>query len=159
NINVITGGAGNDSFTIGASGSIGTLAGGSGTNSLSSANGSTWNISGSNAGSITSVLTSFTGMNSLTNTASTDSFVFGDNINFNGTITGNVSDTLDYSAYAGSNAITASITGTKSGTVINGVTLNFSNINVITGGAGDDVFSIGASGSIGTLNGGAGNDS
>src|SRR5438094_916489 len=113
-INVINGGTGADSFTIGASGTIGTLAGATGSDTLSSANGSTWNISGSNAGSIASVVSSFTGMDTLTNTGSTDSFVFPDNINFNGTINGNGSDTLDYAAYLAAHAIAANVTGTKS---------------------------------------------
>ncbi len=159
-INIFNGGAGNDTFTIGASGTIGTLVGNAGTDTLSSANGSVWNITGSNAGNITSVLGSFTGMETLTDTNSgSNSFVFPDNINFNGTINGNAADTLDYSNYASGHNIVVNITGTKIGTVLaNSITANFTGIDIINGGAGNDTFSIGASGAIGTLVGNAGTD-
>ncbi len=159
-MNGVTGGAGNDTFTLGASGSINALAGNAGTDVLSSANGNVWNITGSNAGNITGVLSSFTGMETLTDTNSgTNSFVLPDNINFNGTINGNAADVLDYSAYASGHAISASITGVKSGSVLaNSITTNFTGINVINGGAGNDTFTIGASGTIGSLVGNAGLD-
>src|SRR5258708_2515372 len=97
-------------------------------------------------------------MNTLNDSKTgTKSFVFADNINFNGRINGNASDILDYSAYTSTHPIAASITGAKSGSVVaNSITNNFTGINTINGGAGNDTFSIGAAGSIGTLVGNAG---
>jgi hypothetical protein len=167
NMSNLVGGTGNDSFVIGTSGSIGTIAGGAGANSLSSANlaGTTWNISGSNTGSISgSVLSGFNGIQTLSDTRASGSmsFVFPDNINFSGTINGNTTNTdvLDYSAYVAAHAINASVTGSKLGAVVaNSITTNFTAINAINGGAGNDAFSIGSGGSISTLVGNAGTNS
>ena len=116
-------------------------------------------ITGSNAGSITGLVASFAGMQTLDDTSGSgsDTFTFNNNVNFNGTINGNGSDTLDYSAYGATHAIAATVSGANSGNVVaNSITLNFTGINVIDGGADDDSFSIGNTGSIGTLNGNAG---
>ena len=60
------------SFSIDTNGSIGTLDGNAGTNTLSSANatGNNWNITGANAGNIDNgVLSSFADMDILTDVA------------------------------------------------------------------------------------------
>jgi len=96
-------------------------------------------------------------MQTLTGGSGNDSFVFNNNINFNGTINGDSgSNTLDYSAYVSPNAIQATVGGLNSGTVLNGVTTTFTGINTINGGAGNDTFTIGNTGSIGALAGNGG---
>ncbi len=150
---------GNDTFTLSGSGSINSLVGNAGTDTLSSAIASTWNITGSNSGNITSILNNFGGMETLNDSSSgTNSFVFPDNINFNGTINGNSTDTLNYSAYASGHAVTATVTGANSGSVLaNSITANFTGITSLITGAGNDSFIFSDNASLtGNITAGAG---
>lgn len=104
NIQNLIGGASSDTFIISGGGSVSSINGGGGANSLSAANGAnnTFNITGSNTGSLTSYVNSFSNIQSLTGSSAANSFVFADNASVSGLIDGGsdtASNTLSYTAY------------------------------------------------------------
>jgi hypothetical protein len=110
--------------------------GGTGTNTLvGSAVPNTWNLTGSNAGTLSSASipgpVSFTAVQNLTGGATTNAFVFSDGASVSGTIQGGGSGSLDYSAYPSDvtvNLQTATATGVG-GTI--------AGIRSLTGGSGN----------------------
>jgi filamentous hemagglutinin family protein len=132
-LTTLNGGSSGDILNLN-SGSIGTILEGNGNN--------TYNISG---GDITTGVTGGSG---------NDNFIFADNIGITGTINGGAggTNTLNFSAYTALHPIIVTVTGPNSGTTSK--TGNFSNIDVITGGSGNDVFTVG--GNMGTINLGSG---
>ena len=139
----------------------------------------TWNILTSGGGTVVTededgaLLgdASFTGFENLVGSAGEDIFVFGDGINFDGTIDGGTGgkNTLDYSACSSSNFVEADLSaGTATGTagisriqnVIGGsgndILTGNDEDNILSGGPGDDIVS-GRAGHN-TLSGGEGND-
>jgi hypothetical protein len=140
----LSGGPKTDTFTVAAGVAFdGSIKGGSGTETLvgqsQSAGGSTWVISGANAGTLNGA--PFTGIANLTGGPGSDSFQFGVSGSLSGKIVGGGgSDWLDYSAWTA--AVKADLTkGTATGAK-GGV----SGILNVRGGAGND-----------TLTGGGGN--
>jgi hypothetical protein len=111
NIQRLRGGSGNDSLTGNATGATtflaspgnDTVTAAGGTNTLVGANAtSTWNITGSNTGTLTfgAGTTTFTGVQNLTSTAAADTFVVSDGARVDGNINGfGDAGTLDYTAY------------------------------------------------------------
>ena len=92
----LTGAAGDDSFTVGSSGSLtGIVSGGTGTDTLIHTDGTnTWDITAANAGDVSDI-GSFTGIENLTGGSGNDTF----NIATTATLSGNIdgrggSDTL-----------------------------------------------------------------
>lgn len=184
--NNLVGGSGNDFYTLSGGSLSGSLNGGSGTDSLSADNANnTWNITGSNSGSVTG-LGGFSGIESLTGGSLIDNFVFENLGTISGTVNGSggqdsvdlsakadaVSISLDSSGYSnietfiGNNATstlsgannsnTWTITGINDGSV-GGVT--FVNFNNLVGNSSSDNFIFNDGSSItGSVDGGPGLD-
>ncbi len=156
-ISNLTGGSGNDTFTLSGTGNIsGLIIGGGGIDTLVGNNlVNSWLLTGANAGSLTDTHGSnaFSGIANLIGGSSNDTFTLASGVlTFNGSINGGGGvNTLV--ATDGSN--TWAITGMNAGT-LNATTV-FSGISNLTGGTGDDdfVFSDGQ-GVTGTVDGGAG---
>jgi Ca2+-binding RTX toxin-like protein len=131
----LNGGSGGNTFNVQSLSSDLTLAlnGGSGTNTLQGPNSdTTWQITGSNAGSFTGGV-SFTAMQNLIGGAGADTFVFADGASVSGTIDGGGgTNTLDYSAYASSNVLVNLQTGFATG--VGGGIANIQNAKGATGG-------------------------
>lgn len=103
NIQNLTGGSGNDTFTLNGGTLTGTIDGGGGSNTLIADNVvNTWNINGTNAGSVTGV-GSFTNINNLNGRDANDTFIFANNGRISGSVDGgtlgNTTNTLNYQAY------------------------------------------------------------
>jgi len=117
----LTGGAGNDTFTIGASGSLsGTITGGAaGTDTLVQTDGTNaWGITGANAGTVTDVVGGWTGIESLTGGSGADTFTFSAAATLSGVINGGAgTDTL-----VQTDAGTWTVTGVNTGTATPGLT-------------------------------------
>src|SRR5205823_1003697 len=79
NIQSLVGNSNTDSFTLGTSGNVTSLDGGAGANTLSGANAaSTWSITGTNAGTVTSSgAIVFSSIQSLIGNSNADSFTLG----------------------------------------------------------------------------------
>ncbi|WP_196137586.1 hypothetical protein [Aliikangiella sp. G2MR2-5] len=143
--------------------------------------GDTWNITGSDVGSVAGI--DFSGFNNLTGGAGNDTFVFSAAGNLSGNLLGGAgTDTIDYSALSSvlvdintlnsiealiGNGFDSTIVGTNSGDtwnitgndVGNVAGINFTGFNNLTGGTGSDNFVFGLNGSLtGNLFGGAGVD-
>ncbi|MBV5340433.1 MAG: filamentous hemagglutinin N-terminal domain-containing protein [Deltaproteobacteria bacterium] len=159
----VTGGSGSDTINVAGVGgdvsihdTIGgdTLTGnGVHTNLIGSNTGSTFTISGANAGMLNSA-TTFSGITTLTGGSNADTFMLGSGTaSFNGSIAGGGgADTL--AATAGSNSW--QVMGANAGT-LNGTTA-FSGITNLAGGAGDDAFTLDVPAFSGSIAGGGGAD-
>jgi hypothetical protein len=150
----ITTGSGNDTFTLAdmaAATQPVRINGGRGTNTLRGANiANTWNLSGSNKGTINGTVTFTAFANLIGGTAGND-FVFSDGQGVTGRITGGGTsgNKLDYSAY--STGIYVNLhSGVATGTA------GISNIQQVHGGNGNDIL-LGYGSDI-VLQAGAGND-
>ncbi|HBR73332.1 MAG TPA: hypothetical protein DEA78_06320, partial [Cyanobacteria bacterium UBA11159] len=102
NIQNLTGGSGNDSFTLEGNGTVTNINGGDGNNTITGKDtANTWNITGSNAGSVNGV-TFFNGIQNLTSGSADDTFNFN-GFQVSGKIDGGshtIQDTLNYSSSA-----------------------------------------------------------
>jgi hypothetical protein len=131
----LNGGSGGNVFNVRGplTGTTLSLNGGSGINTLQSPDSdTTWQITGSNAGSFTGGV-SFTSMQNLTGGAGADTFVFSDGAGVSGTIDGGGgTNTLDYSAYASSNVLVNLQTAFATG--VGGGIANIQNAKGATGG-------------------------
>ena len=167
----MNGGTGPDTFQFTAvTGTMGTINGGTGTSTIiGPAQANTWNITGTNTGSIIGTLTTFnasTGTLNLTGGGTGDSFIFGTNGTINGTIDGTVGGAAA-SSITGPNAnefwsITGANTGTIGTTAGGSNVLNaFKNVDSLTGGSGNDLFTFTTAASSVTvkLDGGGGSNS
>src|SRR6185503_12353413 len=129
NIQNLTGGSGNDTFTVasGVTSFNGAIDGGSGgTDTLATTSGTNaWTISGTNAGTLNGTGTTFTNIDVLAGGGGTD------------TLTSTIAGTVAWS-----------ITGTNTGTVAG---TGFTGMESLVGGAGNDSFTL-ASG-VGSFNG------
>jgi hypothetical protein len=117
----------------------------------------TWNISGSNAGTFSSLrgVASFSGFQNLTGGAASNTFVFSDGAGIDGALTGGGADTLDYSPYT-----TSVVVNLQTG-FATGVGGSVSGITVVFGGSGNGApgaynLLIGGAAGGDTLNGGLG---
>ncbi|HUO44617.1 MAG TPA: filamentous hemagglutinin N-terminal domain-containing protein, partial [Burkholderiales bacterium] len=128
-----------------------TLTGGTGSDTIVGPDAANnWQITGGNSGTLNGY--GFSSVENLTGGSGADSFTLN-----GGTLAGNID------GGGGTNTLTAdnvantwTITGSNSGTVT-GIGGTFSNIQNLTGGAGDDTFVFGDGGSLsGALDGGAG---
>ncbi|MEM9217176.1 MAG: CHAT domain-containing protein [Cyanobacteria bacterium P01_F01_bin.150] len=146
----------------------------------------TWNITATDQGNLDSLFAngfSFDTIENLTGGADDDTFVFANGVNVTGSVDGGTgTDTLDYSAYtsnlnvdldslsdveqvmagSGSNTLRGDdvnndwqVTGVNSGTINGGAFNNFQNL---VGGSLTDTFTITTTGSVSSINGGAGNN-
>jgi hypothetical protein len=138
NIQNLAGNINADSFILSAGGTLaGTIVGGNGTDTLTGDNGAnTFNITGSNSGSVTGVTGGFSAIENLTGGTSTDNFTLSDGGTLEGTIVGG--DGSDTFTAASDVANTFTITGINSGTAT-GIA-GFSNIENLVGGSQDDRF-------------------
>ncbi|MBL4608614.1 MAG: filamentous hemagglutinin N-terminal domain-containing protein, partial [Pseudomonadales bacterium] len=152
-IQTLIGGANVDWFKLETAGFISTLIdGGDGLNSLQAGNsGNTWNITGSNIGSMDDV-NAFSQIQTLMGGSGVDDFI----MTADGEITGEIQGGLGSNSLKREGAInTWSIIGRNKG-LINGVTA-FSAIQTLKGGTGDDAFILDSSGEIsGGIEGGLG---
>jgi hypothetical protein len=153
----VTGGTGNDTFTLTGAPAISgvTVNGGGGANTLTGPNtANTWSITGSNTGTLSGGY-SFSNFQNLTGGTANDAFNFSNGASLSGTVSGGGGiDTLNLGASTAN--LTVNITGANAGNVPGAVGA-FAGIANVTTGSGNDafVFSDGASLS-GTVNGGGG---
>lgn len=184
--NNLTGGTGTDYFSISGGSISGQIDGGDGSDTLQAgvANNS-WNISGTDAGSVTAVST-FSHIERLVGNTLADNFIFNNASSISGNVNGGGgTDTVDFSAEAGAVLVTLgasgfqnieafvgnnidstilgdntpntwTITGTNDGTVGG---ISFTNFTNLTGNLTTDTFIYTASGDItGVIDGGDGLD-
>lgn len=158
---VLTGGAGDNVIDAGGwggsasiydTGGADTLTGnGAHTTLIGSNSGSTFTISGSNAGTLNSV-TTFSGITSLIGGSNADTFTLNTG-SFNGSIAGGGgTDTL--AATSGTNSW--QVTGANAGTL--NTTTTFSGITNLVGGVDADTFTLGVPTFSGSIAGGGGSD-
>ncbi|NER34040.1 MAG: hypothetical protein F6J93_08350 [Oscillatoria sp. SIO1A7] len=120
----LTGGSNADSFVLNG-GTVTTIDGGAGNNSLTGDNTSnSWNLTGSNGGTLNGSL-AFSNIQNLTGGTDSDAFVFNDGASIDGNIDGNIgtgsTDTLNYSAY--NSPVTVDL-GNKTTTAVGGTIAN-----------------------------------
>jgi hypothetical protein len=111
--------------------------GGSGSNTLAgSAADNTWNLTGNNAGTLTSASVAgpvmFTGVQNLSGGPANDTFVFSDGAGISGNIQSGSSGAFDYSAY------TSDVTVNLQSGTATGVGGGFAGIQTFTGGGGNN---------------------
>ena len=179
----LTGGTDTDNFTLSPEGSVVTIDGTAGNNTIIGANiNNTWNITGNNTGNLNGANT-YTNIQTVIGGSNVDTFKVNNGVNIAGIIDGSAGDdTIDYSANtspatltlanlvnienaigsAGSDTIIATntannwnITGTNSGDV-NG--FKFSDFENLTGGTDTDNFTLGNRGNVSSIDGNAGNN-
>lgn len=159
NIENLTGGAGEDTFTFTNSGNLGTtglIDGGGGNDTLIGDDGNVFVIDAAGGGEITGKMDAFSNIENLVGGINADTFAFENG----GSITGN----LD--GGAGSNTIVGDddgnafvVAGVNTGTLADKIGGTFTNIQNLTGGSGEDIFTFAASGRLdGNVSGGAGTD-
>ncbi|MBI5136683.1 MAG: hypothetical protein HZA24_05010, partial [Nitrospirae bacterium] len=182
----LAGGGGDDAFTLVTGGSLaGTVSGGAGTDTLTGRGvANLWSVSGNGAGSVGGV-GGFSGMENLTGGGLDDVFTFGAGGALSGVLNGALGvDSVSYAAVTAPVAVTLggnvlnvemvtgdgvgdALTGPDQATAWNITTANggsvggvaFSGFGTLSGGAGDDVFTLGTSGSLsGVVGGGLGGD-
>ena len=108
-ISNLTGGMGNDSFTLAGGTLSGSINGGAGINTLTGDNGAnSWTVTGANTGTVTGVSGTFSNIQNLVGGSSNDSFVFSNAATLAGTVDGGAGgiNTLDFTAYSTSVGIT-----------------------------------------------------
>jgi hypothetical protein len=131
----VLGGSGGNTFKVQdlLPGTTLAIDGGSGTNTLQGPDrDTTWQITGSNAGSFTGGV-SFTSMQNLVGGAGADTFQFADGAGVNGVINGGGgTNALDYSAYASSNVVVDLQTAFATG--VGGSIANIENVTGASGG-------------------------
>jgi acrosin len=124
NIENLTGGTGDDTFTVASSGALtGTLTGGTGTNTLVGPDGSTnlWAIQGADQGTLTVngtlSVNQYKGIGNLTGGTGDDTFQFAVGGSVSGTIDGGLDplNTLDYSGLTSTISVTLIKAGTHLG--------------------------------------------
>jgi hypothetical protein len=142
NIQQLRGGAGNDTLNGNAAGTTtffaspgnDTVTGAGGTNTLVGPNAAnTWNITGSNAGTLVfgASTTTFSGVQILTGGSAADNFVFSDAAGVTGNIDGaGGANTLDYTAY------TTGVTVNLGANTATGVGGAIANLQTFIGGSG-----------------------
>ncbi|MGD8574588.1 MAG: hypothetical protein PVJ40_06520, partial [Gammaproteobacteria bacterium] len=151
----LQGGSASDTFTV-VSGSItGSVNGGGGSDTLIGANASnTWNLSGSDSGSVNGIA-AFASIENLTGGTADDTFSFADGASVTGSVDGSAgTDTLDYSSYTSAVSVdfaTGVATGTGGISNIEGM-IGGSGSNSLAAGDGSNVWVISGADS-GTLNG------
>ena len=185
--NNLTGNDSADNFVISAGGSVtGSISGGLGNDTLQGIDATTtWNITGADVGNISSVVGSFSGIETLQGGNGADSFIFANGVNFSGVINGGANtDVVDQSAESGPVNINLETTSfiniesfignnsdstlvganTNNSWLVNGAnsgsvnSINFSGFNNITGNTLVDQFLINGGSIAGVLNGAGGND-
>jgi hypothetical protein len=165
NIQILRGGAGNDSLTGNGAGGTTFLASpgndtvtglGSGNTLVGTNADSTWNINGTNAGTLSwaGSTTTFSGILNLTGGAGADDFIVSSGAGVTGTIDGGGgNNTIDTSAYTSSESFT--VNGNLGAAT---VAPTFTNIQTLIGGNGGNVFNVRASTAPLTINTGTGSD-
>lgn len=143
NIQTLTGNAGQDIFqlhdTANFAGSI-NGAGGAGDTLYAGNRTNTWQITGSTTGTVTGLTGGFSNIETLTGNAQQDIFTLHNTLDFAGAIEGGEGGASD-ELRAGNRTNTWEITGATAGTVT-GLTGGFSNIEILTGNAGQDIFTL-----------------
>ena len=183
----LTGGTGDDGFTLSGGTLDGALDGGDGSDSLTGDNvANTFEITGVNSGTATGVVGGFSNIENLDGGSDDDTFVFADGGSIDGIVDGGaetsadefdvsavtaavtidlanltniesvVGDGINDSLIGGSTGNNWQITGVNAGTVGG---IGFSGFSSVTGGIGDDSFTLNGGALDGTLGGGGGNDS
>jgi len=157
NIQNLVGGAVDDSFFLNG-GTVNTVNGGNGNNTLTGDNTSNiWNITAANGGNINGT-TAFSNIQNLTGGSADDSFSFiGPNAEIDGNLNGaDALDTLDYSTYTGSDVVVNLAASTATG--VGGTVSNIEDFqgsatvnNILVGTNGPNIWNITGLNS-GTLN-------
>lgn len=133
----LNGGSGADTFSLNGGTLSGDINGGSGSNTIVGDNVSnTWNLSGTNAGSVTGIGGVFSNIQNLTGGSSGNNFIFADNANLTGSINGGSlanTNTLDFSAYSNPVLITLSSVNNGSSATSLSTIASFTNINNLVG--------------------------
>jgi hypothetical protein len=156
NIQNLTGGTLNDTFTFNAGGSLsGSIDGGAGANAVNGDNGGrTYTINAANGGTISGLLGgTFANVQSLNAGSGGDTFLFVSPGTLSGTISGGLgSDTL----VGDDTARTFTVTGANAGTVSTVLPAGFFSIENLTGGSAGDTFAFAGGSLSGNIDGGAG---
>ncbi|MGH7747672.1 MAG: beta strand repeat-containing protein, partial [Candidatus Dormibacteria bacterium] len=132
----LVGGSGNDNFIF-SGGSVASLAGGGGSNTLTGDNaGDLFTINAANGGQLTSGATTlvgaFSGIQNLTGGSGNDTFAFATGGSVSGTVNGGAgTNTLDYSGDTG--AVAVNLTNDSASLIQGGTANGFSNIQALTG--------------------------
>ncbi|NET58863.1 MAG: hypothetical protein F6K47_22750, partial [Symploca sp. SIO2E6] len=183
NFNSISGGSLEDTFILNG-GQVDNIEGGGGNNTIVGGDiPNTWNIIDVDAGNVNGA-NNFTEIQNLIGGSANDSFVFADDVNFNGNINGNGgTDNLDFSAYTGplsvdlnnlravgieeiigtTNALESLLIGANNPNIweITGINegtvdgINFTNFNSLRGGFSEDTFILNG-GTVDSIRGNAG---
>jgi hypothetical protein len=154
NVQHLKGGTGNETFQFSVAGSVSSIDGGGGNDTIVGANQTnTWNITGANAGNLTGSVAAFTNIENLTGGTGQDTFTFA----VGGSLTGNIDGGGGNDTIVGANQTDNwSITGANAGS-ITAVLAGFTNIDNLTGGTVADTFTFAVGGSLaGTIDGGGG---
>ncbi len=157
-ISSLTGGINIDRFVMSNTTDFaGTINGGSGTDRLTAATRSnTWGITAANNGSVTGLANDFISFEELVGGGSDDHLTLDNTITFAGSFNGGggTDEIISGARTGGTNwAITAA---NETGTVT-GLSSGFSSVEILTGGTGDDNFTLHSSANFnGTITGGAG---
>jgi filamentous hemagglutinin family protein len=157
NVEILTGNALQDTFTLNDTANFsGSINGGGGTaDELRGGNrANAWQITGATTGTVSGLTSGFSNVEILTGNAQQDTFALNDSADFAGSINGG--DGAADELRGGNRANAWQITGATTGTV-SGLTSGFSNVEVLTGNAEQDTFTLNDSADFaGSINGGAG---
>src|SRR5690606_8019334 len=140
NVQNLNGGMSDDEFFMMGGTISGNINGSGGTNTLAANNTTnTWNISSTDAGTVTGVGGNFASIQNLTGGSGTDNFIFANNADVTGLINGGslaTTNTLNYFAYT--TPVNVLLTATNDGSTQNqaaATITNFTNINNLLGNA------------------------
>lgn len=145
----LTGGSGNDTFTLSGGTLAGNINGGGGTNTIAGDNVSnTWNLTGTNGGTVTGLTGQFSNIQNLVGGNSNNHFVFANGATVTGLVNGGSltnTNTIDYSNYIAPVNITLSTisAGSASNNDTQALVNTFSNINQLVGNYSSGVINIG----------------
>lgn len=137
----LTGGSGNDAFTLNGGTLSGALNGSGGTNTLTGSNGSTtWSLAGTDAGNVTGVSGGYSNIQNLVGGSGNDTFNVADGARVTGSINGgDGTNTIDYSNYSDGVVVVLASTFTGAAKTESEVAIsNYSNINVLIGDYAND---------------------
>lgn len=164
NVEKLTGGADDDTFTFTNTGALtatdALLDGAGGNDSITGDDSNAFIISDVNKGTITGKLTAFANVENLTGGTLADTFTFTNTDDLVGSLTGNVvgaggSDTIT----GNNNGNTFNIFGDNAGTLTDLIGGAFASVENLNGGTGDDTFIFSVVGVVdGNVAGGAGDD-
>jgi filamentous hemagglutinin family protein len=155
NIESLTGGTLNDSFTLAGGTLDGAIDGGAGIDTLIADNVvNTFVVTALNGGTVTGVIGGFSNIENLTGGNTNDSFSLS-----GGTLDGAIDGGVGTDTFTADNVANTFVINAANGGTVTGVTNGFSNIENLIGGTATDSFALSGGGTLaGTIDGRAGSD-